>query len=244
MPRCFPYHSYIFWGSLALKKIPPRPITRFVFSKLIVFSASAVNLKILPGFQFRRFLAILALLAITLTFLAAVGLPRFARYEEEGSTRPESLCIVLSDRLQLRSIWLRRWPRIRRDLQFPSRIRQHIIHAHARMIRRKKRLRVVAKAQHAFSRNHRRRPAARQPHALAPSCTVAIPRAGNVAYFFRQAMLAMLQQRHKPLRHRRDIARATRARQPHHAVLALHLRRIQVAILVHFGRAQKSQVHP
>src|SRR5579884_28154 len=28
MPRCFSYHSYIFSGSSALKKIPPIPVTR------------------------------------------------------------------------------------------------------------------------------------------------------------------------------------------------------------------------
>src|SRR5271167_4305035 len=30
MPRCLRYHSYSAFGSFALKKIPPRPMTRFM----------------------------------------------------------------------------------------------------------------------------------------------------------------------------------------------------------------------
>jgi hypothetical protein len=40
MPRCFEYHSYIFCGALALKKIPPSPITRFFDFESKFFSAS------------------------------------------------------------------------------------------------------------------------------------------------------------------------------------------------------------
>src|SRR3954463_16179995 len=46
MPRCFAYHAYIAFGSLALKKMPPRPMTRF-FSSAIPSSSG--------GFQILEF---------------------------------------------------------------------------------------------------------------------------------------------------------------------------------------------
>src|SRR6185437_6047802 len=39
IPRCWAYHSYILFGSLALKKIPPSPMTRFVNSLIELFSS-------------------------------------------------------------------------------------------------------------------------------------------------------------------------------------------------------------
>ena len=82
----------------------------------------------------------------------------------------------------------------RRRLSLPPGIRHHILHRHSGMKRCKIRFAIAAKTQHALRGDHRRRPPARQPHALAPSRAFAVPRTGNVAHLLRQPVLAMLQQ--------------------------------------------------
>src|SRR6478736_4483221 len=44
-PKCLPYHSLIFFGSLVLKKTPPSPVTRFIFVNLFVVDCSYIVIK-------------------------------------------------------------------------------------------------------------------------------------------------------------------------------------------------------
>ncbi len=60
---------------------------------------------------------------------------------------------------------------------------------------------------------------------------------------FNQPLPIMRQQHHRALRQARDVARATRTRQAHGAAVALPPDSVQVAEAVHFGGAQKTNLH-
>src|SRR5262245_60926257 len=95
---------------------------------------------------------------------------------------------------------------------------------------RKISLTVIPETQNALGSNHRRGPAAGKSYALAPPRAVAVTRAGDVVHAFRQAMLSVFQQRNIAMRHRGDIACASRTWQANQPVLPLNLRGIEVTV--------------
>src|SRR5258708_1137844 len=155
---------------------------------------------------------------------------------------PKAFLIVLADGPQLGFIWFFGFFYSISPAQFPSRFAVEIVHGPGGMDRRKIRLAIFAKAQHALAGNHRRRTAARKTNALAPSCAFTIAGTRDVAHTLRQTMFRVVEQRDKTLRQAGNIACATGTRQPDQTILALHLSGIKISEAVHLGSAEKTHI--
>src|SRR5262249_46009486 len=105
-------------------------------------------------------------------------------------------------------------------------------------------LTMFAESQHGFGSNGCRWPTAGQSHALSPSRTVAVSRAGQKRDPLRQTFFLVFQKHNEPLGQRCNVASATRSRQTGQAARAPHFGRVQIAETIHFRRAQKTEMHP
>src|SRR5271169_4442605 len=160
------------------------------------------------------------------------------------SSRPEMIGIEFAHDAQFRVAWRLSFHQLVRNAERPAGIREDFFDAHAGMHGRKKGFAIVAETQHAQSGDDGRRAGReRQTLRAAPAFTVAKSGRRNVADTVAQTRAIMSQQHHGAPREARNVASSAGTGQALHFFVAMAPSGVEIAETIHFGGAEKADVH-